>query len=103
MSWDFSKKRECDNISNRWKMMFQASDFKESQFLNLLDSNDNIIGTSYIKGGAWLKFFDHSNSLCTRASRAIKNHALTEEYRLKFFPRKKFKCLCGSYPTVHSS
>jgi len=25
-SWDFSKKSECDNIINNWKMTFQASD-----------------------------------------------------------------------------
>jgi len=52
MSWDFNKKRECDNISNRWKITFQASDLKESQFLDLLDGDDNIIKPSYIKGGA---------------------------------------------------
>jgi len=52
MSWNFGKKRECDNISNRWKMTFQASDLKGSQFLNLLDGNDNIIESLYIKEGA---------------------------------------------------
>jgi len=28
MLWDFSRKTECDNIINNWKMTFQASDLK---------------------------------------------------------------------------
>jgi len=78
--------------------MFQASDLKESQFLDLLDSDDNIIKLSYIKEGAWLKFFSHSNSLYIRVSRAITNYASMGEYRLRFFPREEFKCSCGLYP-----
>ena len=98
MSWDFSKKKECDDISNRWKITFQTSDLKGSQFLDLLDDNDNIIKPSYIKEEAWLKFFGHFNSLCTKASRVITNHTPMGEYRLRFFPREKFQCPCGSYP-----
>ena len=41
--------------------------------------------------------FGHSNSLCVRVLRAITNHALIGEYRLRFFPREEFKCLCGVY------
>jgi len=78
--------------------MFQTSDLKESQFLNLLDGDDNIIELLYIKVGAWLKFFSHFNSLCARASKAITDHAPMREYRLRFFSREEFKCLCGSYP-----
>ena len=33
-------------------MMFQASNLKENQFLDLLDDNNNIIELSYIKGGS---------------------------------------------------
>ena len=51
MSWDYSKKIECDDILNTWKMTFQASDGKERHFLNLLDNNFNIIEPSYTKGG----------------------------------------------------
>ena len=40
----------------------------------------------------------HSNLLCTRATRAITNHAPIGEYRLRFFPREEFKCLCSQYP-----
>jgi len=28
ISWDFSKKKECDNILNIWKMIFQALDLE---------------------------------------------------------------------------
>ena len=86
MSWDFNKKSESDDILKVWKMTFQASDLKENQFLNLLNNNNNIIELSYIKEGSWLKTFSHSN------------HALISKYRLRFFPRKKFKCSCGLYP-----
>ena len=51
MSWDYSKKIECDDILNTWKLTFQASDGKERHFLNLLDNNFNIIEPSYTKGG----------------------------------------------------
>jgi len=42
--------------------------------------------------------FGHSNSLCARVMRVITNHALIGEYRLRFFSREDFSCLCGLYP-----
>ena len=78
-------------------MMFQASDLKENQFLNLLDNNNNIIKLSYVKEGSWLKVFSHLNSLYAHATRVITNHAPIGEYRLRFFPREEFKCLYGLY------
>jgi len=54
MSWDYSKKMECNDILNIWKMMFQALDGKGNQFLNLLDDNYCFIEPSYVKGGLWL-------------------------------------------------
>jgi len=98
MSWDFSRKTECDDIINNWKMTFQASDLKGSQFLNLLDKDFNVIEPCYAKEGPWLKLFGHSNSLCAHATRAITNHALIGKYRLRFFSREEFKCSCGLYP-----
>ena len=98
MSWNFNKKSKCDDLSNNWKIIFQVSDLKERQFLKLLDSDDNIIELSYIKGEAWLKFFGHLNSLCAKASRAITNHAPIGKYRLIFFPREEFRCSYGLYP-----
>jgi len=79
-------------------MIFQALDLKGKQFLNLLNDNNNIIEPSYARGGSWLKVFNHSSSLCMHASYAITNHAPIGEYRLRFFSREEFKCLCGSYP-----
>jgi len=78
-------------------MNFQASDLKEKQFLDLLDDKFNSIKLLYTKGGQWIKYFRHSNSLCARATRAITNHTLIGEYWLKFFLRENFNCLCESY------
>ena len=97
MSWDYSKKTESDGILNVWKMMFQASDRKGKQFLNLLNNNSDNIELSYIKEGPWLQAFGQSNSLCVCATRAITNHAPISEYRLRFFPREEFKCSCSVY------
>jgi len=97
-SWDFSKKLESDNILNTWKMTFQASDLKGRNFLELVDSDNIPLEPTYCKGGSWLQFFGHSNSLCARVTRAITNHAPIGEYRLKFFLTKDFSCLCGLYP-----
>ena len=98
MFWDYSKKMECEDILNIWKMTFQASDGKGNQFLNLLDNNLCNIKPSYVKGGPWLQLFGHSNLLCTHVTRAITNHAPIGGYRLRFFPRGEFKCSCSIYP-----
>ena len=78
-------------------MLFQAAYSKGGNFLDLLDNNRNPIKPSSIKGGPWLQHFGYSNLLCTQASRAIINHALIGEYRLRFFPREKFTCPYGNY------
>ena len=49
MSCDFSKKSESDNILKVWKMIFQASDLKENQFLDLLNDDNNITEPLYVK------------------------------------------------------
>ena len=49
-SWDFSKKSECNDIIKTCKMTFQASDSKGKHFLDLVDSDDNPIEPSYIRG-----------------------------------------------------
>jgi len=97
-SWDFSRKSKCNDILHIWKITFQALEGKRNHFLDLLDVNFNVIKPSYIKGGPWLQWFGHLNSLCVQATRAITNHAPISEYRLRFFPEEEFKCLCGSYP-----
>ena len=96
--WDFSKKLESDNIINSWKMSFQVSDLKERNFLELVNSDNITLEPTYCKGGPWLQAFGHSNLLCTKATRAITNHAPIEKYRLKFFPKEDFSCPCGLYP-----
>ena len=78
-------------------MIFQVSDLKGKQFLDLLNSDRNSLEPSYIKGRLWLKFFSHFNSLCARAMRAIINRILIGEYKLRFFPREEFSCPCGFY------
>lgn len=78
-------------------MIFQASNLKERQFLELCDEDNNTIEHSYTKEGSWLKFFGHSNLLCARATRAIMNHTPIGEYRLKFFSWKDFICLYSNY------
>jgi len=78
--------------------MFQASDFKENYFLNLLDNNYLSIKPTYMKGGAWFKLLGHSNSLYARATRAITNHTPIDKYYLRFFSKENFNCLCKSYP-----
>ena len=96
-SWDFSKKSEYDNIVNKWKITFQALDLKGKNFMDLVDSDDNILEPIYSKDSILLQYFGHSNMLCTRATRAITNHALIGEYCLQFFPNEEFSCLCGLY------
>ena len=78
--------------------MSQSSDAKERQFLELFNDDLHFIELSYSKEGLWLKFFNHSNLLCTKALRAIINHALIEEYCLRFFPQEEFKYPCEQYP-----
>ena len=90
-SWEFDRKNECNKILNNWKMTFQALNAKGRQFLELFDDNLQPIRSSYSKEGSWLKYFGHCNSLYTRASRAIVNHALIGEYHLRFFPQEEFK------------
>ena len=84
-------------------MMFQASNFKGNHFLDLLDDDNIIIELLYVKGRPWFKMLGHSNSLYTQTTRAITNHALTDEYRLRFFPREEFKCPCVLWDTLSTN
>ena len=44
-----------------------------------------------------LKYFEQSNFLCTRATRTITNHALIEEYCLRFFSKESFTYSYSKY------
>ena len=78
-------------------MIFQASDYKGRQFLKLLDKDNHTIVPIYSKGGLYLKHFEYSNTIYTRATRVITNHTPIGEYCFRFFPNKPFACLCGEY------
>jgi len=50
VSWDYCKKFDSNNITNLWKMTFQASDGKGRHFLDLVNHNFKDIELSHIKG-----------------------------------------------------
>jgi len=79
-SWDFCRKTECNIILSQWRMLFQASDSKGKNFLDLLNDDLNPLKPSSIEKGPWLQLFGHSNLLCPCSSRAIMNHAPIEKY-----------------------
>ena len=79
-------------------MTFQALDYKRKNFLNLNDDNNLLIRPTYLKDSIWPKLIEHSNSLCTQATRAITNYASIGEYCLRFFPKESFTCPYGDYP-----
>ena len=64
MSWDFSKKKECDDIIKEWHYEFKTSGLKEIFFLNILNNDFSNIEPSYTKGRLWIESFGFSNSLC---------------------------------------
>ena len=43
LSWDFYKKHDFDSILAQWKMLFQASDSKERNFLELLCCSNHLL------------------------------------------------------------
>ena len=97
-SWDHSRRDKCNLIIRKWQMYFQASGYRGKNFLDLNNNNNKPIQPSYSKGGAQLKHFSFSNSLCTQVTRLITNHAPIGEYRIRFFPNEPSSCLCGQAP-----
>ena len=97
LSWNFSKKEKCNDIIKKWHITFKLSDFKERNFLHLLNNDLSETKPSYMKGGSWIKHFGFSNLLYAYTTRAITNHALIGEYCLRFFYREEFKCSCRFY------
>jgi len=49
--WDFCRKTECNSILSQWRMLFQVSDSKGRNFLDLLDDDLNPIEPLSIRGG----------------------------------------------------
>ena len=79
-------------------MIFQASEFKERNFLELNDDSHNPIHPTYSKGRVQMKFCGTLNLLYTHITRMITNHALIDKYRLRFFSKESIAYLCGQYP-----
>jgi len=52
LSWDYCKKQECNSILSQCKMSFQLLDFKEKNFLKLLNSNLKPIKPLAIRGSS---------------------------------------------------
>lgn len=46
-------------------MIFQTSDYKGNNFLDLVNDNNSLIRPTYSKEEAWLEHLGHSNYLCT--------------------------------------
>ena len=67
-SWNFSKKKECDDIIKEWHDKFKTLNLKRKNFLNLLNNDLSDIKFSYMKGGLWIVGFVFSNSLCAQAT-----------------------------------
>ena len=68
-SWNFSKKKEYDDIIKEQHNKFKTLSLKEIFFLNLLNNNNlSDIEPSYMKGGLWIESFGFSNSLCAQAT-----------------------------------
>ena len=62
--------------------MFQASDLKGRNFMDLVNSDNNVLEPTCSKSSTWLQYFGHSNTLCARTTRVITNHVLIGEYQL---------------------
>jgi len=55
LSWDLNVKDEYNSIIWNWQINFQASNFKEKYFLELLNINYFPIKPVYMKDGTYLK------------------------------------------------
>ena len=78
-------------------MYFQVSEYKGKNFLELNNNNNTLICPIYTKGGAWLKYFGSSNSLCAHITRLVTNDTPISEYRLRFLPKESIACLYSDY------
>ena len=53
-SWDFYKKYNYNSIIAQWKILFQVSNSKRRNFLELTDDNLNFIELLTTKENSWL-------------------------------------------------
>jgi len=78
-------------------MTFQVSKYKERNFLELNNNDNQPIYLTYSKSSIWIRHFGFSTSICTCVTRMITNHTPIGEYRLRFFSKEFFACLCEDY------
>ena len=78
------KKKNATLLFTNGKLYFQASGYKERNFLDLNDDNNQPIYPIYTRDSAWIKYFSLSNSMCIHITRLIMNHAPIGKYRLPF-------------------
>ena len=78
-------------------MIFQASNYKGRNFLNLNDNKGENIHLICTKEGVWLKYFGLFNSLYVWIIRLITNHTLIDKYRLRFSREEPIAYLYGNY------
>ena len=94
--WEFNKKEECDFIVEKWQIYFQASNYKEKNFLNLNINDSYPIHPIYLKSRTWLKKFGLSNSLYIYITKLITNQAPIGKYKQRFFPNISIIYSCGN-------
>jgi len=91
----FNKKKECNNILQKWQESFMTNPKRGQCFLDFEDENQNVIKLTYAKGSSWLPSIGFTNSLYTRFTRMTTSHAPIREYRQRFFPHFPISCPCG--------
>ena len=52
-------------------MTFQVLDYKENNFLNLINDDNLPTKPTYTKYGTWFKHFGHSNILCLSRTKEV--------------------------------
>ena len=76
---------------------FQASEYKRRNFFKLNNNDHQPICPTYSKDGSWPKHFSLLNSMYAYIMKLIINHVPIGEYKLRFFPKKSFICICREY------
>ena len=97
LSWEFSRKEECNSIICKQQIYFQVLEYKRRKFLNLNNDNNQPIYFTYSNDSTWMKYIELSNLLHARVTRMITNHTPIEEYRLRFSSKESFTCLYRDY------
>jgi len=76
----FNKKKEYDNILQKWQESFLSNPKRDQCFLDFEDENQNVIKPTYTKGGSWLSSIGFTNLLCVHFTCMTTSHAPIGEY-----------------------